>query len=435
MPHIGASGLSDLYTSVTKSLLAQSPGIKTIEAQLNRDSSRLSTIGKLALALDQFRASANRLSGDKLDVAASVTGKSVSAQITDSKASAGTHKVEVKQLAQGQQLATRALPDKAAALGTGAATVIKIDIGTGSGAKSTTLRIENGNNTLDGIAKAMRDAGLDAKVLPDGKGYSIILTGPVGAANTMRISVAGDPVLQGLLSYGPGVKSAMTSKAAPQDAQLTVDGKAVTSPTNTVGSAIPGLSLTLNQTGASEIKVARDPSATAGNLKDFVSAFNTLETSLRALKTGDGANDAMVARMQSQIGQILDGGDPRALAAMGITRKSDGLTLDEAKLSQAIAADPDKVAQMFGAPGTGLAHRLSTHISEQMTKGGMLANQAAAVRNDVDKLAAKKTQITETINRQASMLVKQYEQAGAGGSSMFGPSAGAKPMSLFDILT
>jgi flagellar hook-associated protein 2 len=62
----GTGALSDLYTSVTKSLLVKNPGMKNLEAQLTRDSARLSTIGKLALALDQFRTSADRLSGAKL---------------------------------------------------------------------------------------------------------------------------------------------------------------------------------------------------------------------------------------------------------------------------------------------------------------------------------------------------------------------------------
>jgi flagellar hook-associated protein 2 len=164
----GTGALSDLYTSVTKSLMVKNPGMKNLEAQLTRDSARLSTIGKLALALDQFRTSADRLSGAKLDVGASVSGNAVSAQVTDGKAAAGTHAIDVRQLAQGQQLASRALPDKGAAIGTGAVTMIKVDIGSGSGATSKTLRIDSGNNTLDGIAKALGQAGLDAKVVQDG---------------------------------------------------------------------------------------------------------------------------------------------------------------------------------------------------------------------------------------------------------------------------
>lgn len=430
----GTGALSDLYTSATKSLLAQNPGIKTIDAQLRRDDARLSAIGKLALALDEFRANASQFTAGKLDMAASASGKAVTAQLAGTGAVAGTHTIEVKQLAQAQQLATKALPGHDTPLGTGAPALIKIETGSGSGATSTTLRIDSSNNTLDGIAKAMRDAGIDAKVVQDGKGYSLSLTGKSGAANGMRISVAGDPVMQGLLSYGPGVNSAMTQKAAAQDAQLTVDGKAITSSTNKLDTAIAGVSLTLGATGKSEVEVKRDPSAIAGNVKDFVGAFNKMNGKLSGLKTGDNANDAMLGQVQSQLGSILDGADAKALAEIGITRRNGSLVLDEAKLNAAVAADPDKVTQLFGKQGSGLADQLSQRITQQMTKGGILANQAASVQGEVDRLTAQKDKMAEVVTRQAGMLVQQYAMAGSGGSSLFGLANPGARMSLFDFM-
>lgn len=51
--------LSDIRAKLTASMLAQNPGIKLIEAQVKRDDARLSTYGKLALALDGFRSVAS----------------------------------------------------------------------------------------------------------------------------------------------------------------------------------------------------------------------------------------------------------------------------------------------------------------------------------------------------------------------------------------
>lgn len=51
--------LSDIRTRLAASILAQNPGIKLIEAQVKRDDARLSTYGKLALALDGFRSVAS----------------------------------------------------------------------------------------------------------------------------------------------------------------------------------------------------------------------------------------------------------------------------------------------------------------------------------------------------------------------------------------
>jgi flagellar hook-associated protein 2 len=426
-----SSRLSDLYTSATKSLLAQNPGIKTIDAQLRRDDARLSSLGKMALALDDFRGSLGKLSAAGLDMAASSSAKGVDAKLSGAGAVAGSHTVEVKQLAQAQQLTSKALPARDSALGTGAATIIKID----SGSSATTVRIDAANNSLDGIAKAMRDAGLDAQVVQDGKGFSLSLTGKSGAANAMRIGVSGDPVLQGLFAYGPGINSAMTQKTAAQDAQLVVDGKTINASTNKTDTAITGVSLTLSATGKSEVKVTRDPSAIAANVKSLVGAFNTLNGQLGALRTGDAASDTALNQVVTQMGQALDGADPKVLAEMGISRKNGGLALDEAKLKAAIAADPERVMGVFVKSGSGLAEQLAKRAGQQIASGGAVANQAHMVQDDVDKLSDKKAKIEDAVSRQAAMLAQQYALAGAGlgGSSLFG-NGQVKPMSVFDYL-
>jgi flagellar hook-associated protein 2 len=428
----GSAGLTDVTASATKTLLAQNPGIKTIDAQLGRDQARLSAIGKLALALDEFRTNADKLGGDKLATAASVSGKAFTAELKDAKTATGSHAIEVKQLAQGQHLATKTLPDKGAALGLGGATTIKVDMGGGS-ASAVSLRIDSSNNSLDGIAKAMRDAGLDAKVVQDGKGYALSLTGATGAANTMRITVAGDPALQALLSYGPGVNSTLTQKSAAQDAQLTVDGKPVSSSSNQLNDAVPGMAIKLTATGKGEVKVATDPSAMAGNVKAFVSAFNTLGGKLGAQASGDAASNAMSTQIRKQLDSVLDGAGARSLADMGITRRNGNLVVDDNKLKAAIAAAPDKVSELFGKPATGLAAQLSARTGQLLTSQGVLAGQAAALQNDVDKLTKQRTQVATAVSRQASALVQQYAMGGTGGSTQFG-QAGVQPLSLFDMI-
>jgi flagellar hook-associated protein 2 len=422
--------LSDLYATATRTLLAQNPGLKTIDAQLRRDDARLSTLGKMALALDGFRTAAGSLSAAGLDMTASSSAKAVEARLTGAAPAAGTHTVEVKQLAQAQQLVSKTLPARDSALASAAAT-IKVE----SGAGSTTVRIDPANSTLDGIAKAMRDTGLDAQVVQDGKGFALSLTGLAGAANAMRINVSGDPVLQGLLSHGSGANSAMTQKTAAQDAQLLVDGKAVSAGGNKVDKAIAGVSLTLTATGKSEVKVARDPSAIAANVKNFVAAFNTMSGQLGALRSGDAASDSALNQVSSQIGQVLDGAGSKALAEMGISRKNGGLALDEAKLKAAIALDPERVMGLFTKPGSGLAEQLAKRAGQQIASGGAVANQAVAVQQEVDKLTDKKTKITDAVSRQAAAMAQQYAlaAAGGGGNSLFGYGQ-VKPMSAFDYL-
>lgn len=422
----------DIRTNLTQSLLAQNPGLKVIEAQVRRDDARLSNIGKMALALDGFRSVAAGLTGGKLDMLATASGSALTAKLGGASATPGKYAVDVQQLAQGQKLETKAVADKDAALGSGGASTITVETGTGANAKKTTVRIEPGNNSLEGIAKAMREAGLDAEVSKDGDGYSLSLTGETGAANGMRVSVAGDPVLGGIFSYQPGKEGGMQQVAEAQDARVVVDGKTVNAPTNSLTEAIPGLNLTLKETGKSEVEVRSDPAAIAGNVKDFVKAFNDMNTQLGKLESGDARSDTTLLRMKAQMGNIVNSSALRDLAGFGITQKDGALVLDEDKLKAAIAADPARANKVFSDKG-GLADRLVAQVDKQIGTSGTLGAEAASVLRERDRLLDQRDKVIDTVTRQASLMAQQYQLAGAGNGLLFGGGAG-RPMSLFDYM-
>lgn len=422
----------DIRTNLTQSLLAQNPGLKVIDAQVKRDDARLSNIGKMALALDGFRSVAAGLTGGKLDMLASASGSALTAKLSAASATAGKFTVDVQQLAQGQKLQTRPVADKDAALGAGGASTITVETGTGANAKKTTVRLDPGNNSLEGIAKAMREAGLDAEVTRQGDGYALSLEGETGAANGMKISVAGDQVLAGMFGYQPGKEGGMQQVAAAQDARVVVDGKSVTSATNALTEAIPGLTLTLKETGKSVVEVRSHPAAIAGNVKDFVKAFNELNGKLDKLQTGDDRSDTTLLRMRAQIGNIVNSSSMRELAGFGITQKDGALVLDEDKLKASIAADPARVNKVFSDKG-GLAERLVAQVDKQIGSTGTLGVEAASVLRQRDHLLDQRDKVIDTVTRQAALMAQQYQMAGTGGGLMFGGGLG-RPMSLFDYM-
>jgi flagellar hook-associated protein 2 len=420
-------GLAELYGSAVKSLSARNPGLQGLDAQIKRDDARLSTLGRLANVLDDVKSVAGTLAASGLKLAAQADGKALDARITATGAAAGTHKVDVKQLAQAQQLTTVRVPSATTAIGSGAPTVIQLE----AGGKTQTIRIGAPDNTLEGIAAAFKAAGVDAKLVKDDKGVALSLTGQPGAANAMRMGVSGDPALQALLAYQPPARGTVTQASAAQDAVVAVDGKTVTSSGNKVTGAIAGVTLDLKARGASTVTVAGDNTAIAKNVKAFADAVNALPGRLAALKTGDLTSDHTLAHIQDEVTRLVGGADPAALAAIGVSTKNGKLAVDDAKLNAAIAADPDRVAKVFANGGTGLADKVGTGIARQLATGGVLAGQAEAVTKDRDALAARKTQMTQAVTAQASSLVQQY--ANAGANSLFGMMNG-RPPSAFDFL-
>jgi flagellar hook-associated protein 2 len=424
----GSKSLSDLYGTAVKSLTARSTGLQGIDAQIRRDDARLSTLGRLANVLDDVRTVAGTVAASGLKLATRVDGKALDARITASGATAGTHKVDVKQLAQSQQLSTVRVPSATTAIGSGAPTVIKVE----SGGTTKTIRIGAPDNTLEGIAAAFKAAGVDAQLAPGDKGVVLALNSQPGAANALRIGVAGDPALQALLAWQPPARGTVTQTRAAQDAVVSVDGKTVTSTGNKVAGAIAGVTLDLKATGAGTVTVAGDDGAIARNVKAFADAVNTLPARLAGLKSGDVASDRVLAQVQDQVARLVGSVDPAALAAIGVGTKNGKLTIDDAKLNAAIAAAPDQVAKVFANGGTGLADKIGAGLAQQLATGSAIANQATAVTKDRDALAGKKTQMTQAVNAQASSLVQQY--ANAGANSLFGTLNGGRPASAFDFL-
>ena len=425
------NGVSDLYGAAVKSLTARSTGLQGIDAQIRRDDARLSTLGRLANVLDDVKSVAGTLAASGLTLAAQADGKALGARITASGAAAGTHKVDVKQLAQAQQLATVTVPSATTPIGSGAATVIKIETGGATGGTKT-IRIGAPDNTPDGIAAALKAAGVEAKVVKTDKGVALNLSGQPGATNAMRIGVSGDPALQALLTFQPPARGAVTQTAAAQDAVVNVGGKTVSGTSNRFTGAIAGVTLDLKATGSGTVTIAGDDGAIARNVKAFADAVNGLPARLAALKSGDAAGDRTLAQVQEQVTRIVNGADPAALAAIGVTARNGKLTVDDAKLNAAIAAAPDQVAKLFAGGGAGLADKVGTGIAQQLATGGTIASQATAVTKDRDTLADKKNQMTQAVNAQAGNLVQQYTNAGA--NSLFGLMNQGKAMSAFDFL-
>lgn len=421
-----------LFASAAKVLTERNAGIKSIDAQLSRDGARLSGLGKLMSALDQFRSRALKLANGKLDMGIVADGQAVKAQLVGDAAAAGTHTVEVSQLAQGQQIATQPLVDKEKAVGGGPA-LIRIDIGGGSSARSATLRIEGGSS-LEDIAGQMRGAGLDARVVQDGKGYALRLTGPAGAANTMRIGVSGDPALRGLLSFEAGVKGSATQTAAARDAVFSIDRRALTLPSNTLDAALPGMTPTLTAAGKSELKIVQDPAAAAARVKDFVGAYNALNMGLEQLKEGDTLDRAVVERIRIDVRNVLAGAAMPALAEAGITRRNGALIVDDAKLKAAAGSDPGKLAALFGKAGAGLADQFAAQAGKQLAAGGVLDKEASAVRDHVKTLSTRRSQAVSVMQQQAAALARQYALIGAGSGSSFDGARAAGRLSAFDFM-
>ncbi len=292
-----------------------------------------------------------------------------------------------------------------------------------------TVQITDGS--LTGIRDAVNEAdiGVAAAIVFDGGNYRLTFTAEdSGAANSLEITVAdddGDDVDSSglsLLSFNENSNNLLQTQAA-QDAQVTLNGIAISSPTNTLKENIEGLTITLLDTGSATLTVSEDTSVISGNIGRFIDQYNNLVSTINDLSSFDPATgrsgilngDALLRSVDGQFRRIL--ADPVAglpedfstLASIGIIRNAeDGtLTVDSAMLNDAINANPDAVTGLFAAYGTASDSLIKVDASTDSTLGGAYAVNVTqlATQGRLDGSAAAALAISAGVNDTLSLSV------------------------------
>ena len=260
---------------------------------------------------------------------------------------------------------------------------------------SGTVVLAAGDQSLQGIRDAINKAniGVSASIVSDGSAdpYRLVLTSSKTGANAnMKISVGGvdgadpDAAIAALLGHDPAGAQALTQTSAAQSAQLTVNGIAVTSASNTVTDAIQGVTLTASQVGSTTMTVAKDTAAAQNNVNAFVKAYNDLNNTIRGLSSYDPATkragllqgDSTVRSIQSQLRQQLGGvlggsGKFNMLSQVGISFQKDGvLAVDSGKLQKAMTDNLADVGSLFAEIGNVSDGQIAFAGSSAATKPG-----------------------------------------------------------------
>jgi flagellar hook-associated protein 2 len=450
-----SASVSDaVLDKVHKLMAAKNTEAPKLNAELAKDNTKLSGLGKLLSSLTSFQSVAKSLSGQGLYASATVTPAGILAATTSSSAQAGSYAIDVKQLAQSQTLSSKAVSSASASIGTGKAATLKFEFGTTSGtsfsasgtAKSVVIPAKD--MSLQGIAAAINEAaiGVKATVTSTASGYALTLTSPSGSANSMRIGVSGDPAAQKLLAFNPGGTQNMTQTAAAQNAEFTLNGVKQSKSSNVVSDALTGSTLTLTGTGAASVTVARDDSQLAKNISTLVSTYNTLNSALNTLQQGELKNGNAIAQVQAQLAQVLASASGSAVGSIalslekiGITRQSNGnLSLDATQLQNVINENPQAVAKLFTNDGKGIADKLATQIQGMVVTTGSVSKEKDAVSKDITALNEKKSKLEKKLTLQANALVAMYSQQSDQSGSISSSAATnsySRRNSLFDYLT
>jgi flagellar hook-associated protein 2 len=280
--------------------------------------------------------------------------------------------------------------------------------------------------TLEQAAFAINSAGagVTAYVANTTEGAKLVLKGQEGAANGFVLEATeapGDPGLSAL-AWQPSTGDPVRLLAGSGDAEFKIDGLPMTSKTNKVTDAVPGVNLSLTGTNTgvpTRISFADTSSAITSTMQDLVSVLNEITSALNTAtqpQTGELARDPgalALKRSLSGLGTTVvmpsaPEGTPRTLGDLGLSIQRDGtFTLDTKRLSETLKANPQAAGDMFtnglyGVYSTidGIARKATT-ATDPGSLGGSITRyttQKATVVKDqatiADKQEALRTQLT-----------------------------------------
>lgn len=418
---LGAGSGIDMNALATNLATAQFAAKKDVlTAKSDKLDKQISAASTLKSALTNLSTSlGDRVRSGDLS-SAPVIGNAAVAKVASSDGAQlkGSYSVEVSALATAQTLVS---PDSAGftaatdVVGAGSLTLRFGTTGTGSFTDDPnhapiSITMPAGS-TLADVAAAIngKNAGVTAYISNTTAGAKLVLKGTEGAANSFALDATGDTGLT-KLAFDPTSPGTGRLISTAGNASLKIDGLAITSPSNTLTDAIPGVTMTLTGTnsGAPTQVTFNDPStAITSAMTDLTSALNEIVSQINTetdSQTGDLARDSGAMALKRTFQQLTStlimpnaaDGEPRTLSDLGVSIQRDGtFTLDNARLAKTLAANPQATAAMFGNGLNGVfatISKISTNMSSTSTD---TKSYGATLANSIAALTKAKTQNTD----------------------------------------
>ena len=391
------------WTNQLTSLDAQDTALTGIGTDLSSLSSSLSTLTQVDGVMSEMEGSSS--DNSVVDLTSATTG-----------AVAGSYTVVVGQLAQTYSYASGAMgagDTLSGSLSIGGQT-ITISDGTATDASGNVIPE---NNTLSTLASYINsgDYGATATVVTGSSGSELALMSDTSGAGG-AVTIDGSQ-LEDATSGVTGISFSQVQQG--QDAQLSVDGVSTSSSSNTVTTAIPGVTMQLLSAAPDEsvqVEITSDNSDVESAVSSFVSAYNTVVNDLNTQEGDDSSGNPEplygspdMALVQEQLQAALSfaqsSGAITSLSQLGVTANDDGtLSLDTDTLDSALAGNYQDVVNFFQATGSFGANM--TSALGNLGNSGPDGTIYLALQQD----SSEESQLNTNISNEQSQISAQQSQ-------------------------
>jgi flagellar hook-associated protein 2 len=364
--------------------------------------------------------------------------------------------IEVQSLAKQQSTASASFLPVGTPVGSGTLNIQLGSWATGTFAPGSAAAIDvtvAADDTLSTIASKMNaaNAGISATVLRDASGERLLVRSKdTGEDLGFRIQATDadgnntDAAGLSRLAYDKVGASfhGMALSQAGANAQATVNNVSISSASNTVKNALPGITLNLAQvtTTPVELTVFNDKEGMRKNLQTFVDAYNAINSmlstatkydpdtkvagSLQGDSTAVGLQNALRGMMRS----VTPGGSFTRLLDIGIELKTGGvMSIDASKLDKALD-NPSGLKSLFttkssnpAAQGFGL--KMDAFADGLLAANGLVTGRADALKNSVTRNTKEQDKVVDRASRAEVRLLAQYNAMDAAVGRLNGLSA------------
>jgi flagellar hook-associated protein 2 len=294
-----------------------------------------------------------------------------------------------------------------------------------NGTTTYSINISSTDNLQNLIANINNlGSGVQASEVNDGSSiypFRMTLTsGQSGAAGQLQVDFSNAPFT-------------LQQTTAGQDALLIVGtpgagGFLASSPTDTFSRVLPGATLSVTGTSSAPVSlnVAQDNSSLESALQSFVTAYNTVMSSIASATTYNSATQTqgtleadpdilqVQSNLQNLVSSALSGvGSITSLAALGISISQSGtMSLDTNQLENQLAKNPQAVQSFFSTANSGLSDKFQFAITQLAgPNNSLLVNQTNALATEIQQNTARIAILNSKIAADQTRLTSEFDNA------------------------
>ena len=421
------SGL-DLNGLLTQLQASERQKLTPLTQQQNTQQTKISAYGRLQSAMDRLQESMTALNDTSTfrQQTSTVTGEGVSANAGET-ANAGRYDINVTQLAKGGSVASNSVAMDQVL--TTAATTLTIDFGAtytngsfdaGAAPLSSYSLDIAADSTLEDVRdqiNADAESGVTASIVNDGTGYRLALSSKETGKEASVVGFSGlDQLTMDSATLRPG-----------QDAELEVNGIAITGTTNRIEGAIQGVTLDISAVSESPVSlvIERDEASLKETIEEFVSTYNEVRSTIDRMTAFNGEGETagellgdrtvrtIENRIRRDITDSLGNGDLNRLAQIGIDIDERGrLQIDETTLDEAIATNVEGLTSFFAGETEegGFAGRLNTTLESITADDGIIQVSVDSAERRIENLDERIARTELSIERNIERYRSQFAQ-------------------------